>query len=396
MTKVITDENKIKEIINSRYIENTYPGFDFLEERLKSGDQLAIYIGFDPTAPDLHLGHSTNFLVLRKFQDLGHKVVIVIGDFTAQIGDPTGKNISRRPLSEKEVSENSKTYKNQVGKILSISKTDFKNNSRWLSKLNLKEVIELLSTKSVQQLLHRDMFQRRMKENKNISLHEFVYPLLQGYDSVALKTDGEMGGNDQTFNMIVGRDLERIYLKKEKFVIATKLLINPATGKKLMSKSEGSYVSLRDQPNEMYAKVMALPDEVVFTCFELCTEVPMERINNLKSGDILVAKRELALEITRMYHGEKEAEKAKNEWGRVFSKKELPSEIEELEIKGDSMPLGMFIVGWMKVSNSEAKRLISEQNAVRVNDVLVTDWNYKVKIGDIVQVGPRKFVKVRK
>ena len=394
MSKAIIDDLKIKGLL-TRSVEKIYPSKEFLEQKLRSGEQISIYLGIDPTAPDLHLGHSTNFLVLKKFQELGHEVIIVIGDFTARIGDPTGKDETRKPLTEKEISENSKTYKQQIGKILDLRKTEFKQNGKWLDKISLREFIKIASMVSVQQLLHREMFQRRIKKGQSIAQHEFIYPLLQGYDSVAMNIDGEIGGTDQTFNMLVGRTLMEKFLTKEKFIITTRLLENPLSGKKLMSKSEGNYVSLQDPPYEMYSKIMVLPDEVVFTCFELCTEVPLEKINALKSGRIMKAKQELAFEITKMYHGEKEAEKARDKWDKVFSKKELPSEIEEFEVRGGPMPLGIFIADWLKVSNSEAKRLIGEQNAVKVNDVLVIDLNYEVKRGDIVRVGPRKFVKVK-
>lgn len=393
MPKVITDESKIQEIFDfSRYIENIYPSREFLGDKLRIGKQLSIYIGVDPTAPDLHLGHTTNFFVLKKFQELGHKVIILIGDFTARIGDPTGKDETRKPLTEKEISENSKTYKQQIGKILDLGKTEFKQNSGWLDKLSLKEFVKIASRVSIQQLLHRNMFQRRIKEEESIALHEFIYPLLQGYDSVAMNIDSEIGGTDQTFNMLIGRTLMDKLLNKEKFVITTKLLENPLSGKKLMSKSEGNYISLQDPAYEIYSKVMALPDEVIFTCFELCTEVPMERVDGLKSENVLAAKHELASEITKMYQGEKEAEKAKEEWGRVFSKKEYPSKIDEVENRGDI--ISTTVVAGIILSKSEAKRLI-EQKAVKVNDKVIEEWDYTIKSGDIIQIGPRKFVRVK-
>lgn len=393
MAKIITDEEEIQELVNpGRYIESIYPSPEFLNQRLKSGRQLSVYIGVDPTASDLHLGHTTNFFVLKKFQELGHKVVVVIGDFTARIGDPTGKDETRKPLTEEEVKENSKTYKQQIGKILNLNKTDFKQNSKWLDKISLKEFIKIASNVTVPQLLHREMFKRRMEKGESIAEHEFIYPLLQGYDSVAMNIDGEIGGTDQTFNMMIGKTLMEKILKKEKFVITTKLLENPLTGKKLMSKSEGNYVSIQDQSFDMYSKVMALPDEVVFSCFELCTEVPLDRINDLKSNNILSVKHELAFEITKIYHGEKEAGKAKDEWHKVFSKKEHPSEIKEIENKGDLISTA--VVAGVISSKSEAKRLV-EQKAVKVNGKIVEEWGYKLKSGDVIQIGSHRFVKVK-
>ncbi|MEK7659513.1 MAG: tyrosine--tRNA ligase [Patescibacteria group bacterium] len=396
--KITIDEAKIQELFEStRYIDNIYPHRDFLGGQLRSGKQLSIYIGVDPTAPGLHLGHATNFLVLKKFQELGHRIIIVIGDFTGRIGDPTGKDETRKPLTEREVSENSKTYKQQIGKILDLRKVEFKQNSKWLDKISLKEFVKIASRASVQQLLHREMFQRRIKEEESIALHEFIYPLLQGYDSVAMNIDGEIGGTDQTFNMLLGRTLMEKILNKEKFVITTKLLENPLTGKKLMSKSEGNYISFLDSPQDMYSKIMALPDEVVFTCFELCTEVPIEKISDLKSDSILAVKRELANEITKIYHGREIAEKSAKEFEKVFSKKEEPTEIREFSGSG-KMLLDFMVKSGLAKSRSEAKQLL-EQGAVRINKEVIKvkdQWNYELREGDIIQVGPRRFFKAIK
>src|SRR3989344_1169279 len=311
--KVITDLRHIRELVSSRFIDKIYPSAVKLEEALRSGRRLTIYHGIDPTAPDLHLGHSTNFLLLRELQKLGHRVILLIGDFTGRIGDPTDKLAARKPLTEKEVLKNSRTYKQQIAKILDFSSrgnpVEIQFNSRWLKKLSSEDMIKLLANFTVAQTIKRDMFQRRLKEGKEIYLHEFLYPLMQGYDSVAMKVDAEVGGTDQTFNMLVGRDLERIYLNKGKFVLTTPLLENPKTGKKLMSKSEGGYISLQDPPNEMFGKLMALPDEVIVPCLELCTFYPQKEIEKIKKRlkskklNPRDAKRILALEVTKIYHG---------------------------------------------------------------------------------------------
>lgn len=393
MTKVITNETKIQEVIGSnRYIDNIYPSKEFLEVELKRGKQLSLYIGMDPTAPDLHLGHSTNLLALKKFQEMDHRVIILIGDFTARIGDPTGKDETRKPLTENEIQRNLRTYKEQIGKILDLKKTEFKQNSRWLEKLVLKDFIRFASLVTVQQLLHRDMFQERLKSERSIALHEFIYPLLQGYDSVAMKVDGEMGGTDQTFNMLIGRVLMGKLLKKEKFVITTKLLENPLTKKKLMSKSEHNYISLQDNFQEMYAKILALPDEVVFNLFELCTEVPFEKINALKESNVLTAKHELAYEITKIYHGEKGALLAREEFNKIFRQKEVPSKIEEIEDKGDI--ISTLVAAGIISSRSEAKRLI-DQGAIKINGQVIKEWDAPFAKGDIIQVGPKKFAKIK-
>ena len=394
MPKVTADELKIQELL-TRAVEKIFPSKEILENKLRSGQRFSVYLGIDPTGPDLHLGHSVQILALKRFQALGHKAVIVIGDFTARIGDPTGKDLTRRPLSDSEVKENARNYRNQISKILNAGKIDFKWNNDWLGKLTFKEVVKLTSFKTVQQLLDRDMFQKRIEKGEAIGVHEFLYPLMQGYDSVAIEIDGEIGGSDQTFNMLVGRDLEKAYLNKEKFVFSTRLLINPATGQKIMSKTAGDYIPLSASPQEMYSKVMALPDEMVFEMFELCTELPTGEIDTLKSGNIRAAKQELALEITKIYHGEKEAVKAGEEFRKVFSQKQIPSKIDEFGPDSERRAIKHVLIdSKIAESSSEAKRLL-DQNGVKINDSLIKDINYQVKDGDIIQVGPHRFLKIK-
>jgi len=396
---VETNLKKIKEILFSRYVEKVYPSKEKLKNLLKSGKRLAIYIGIDPTAPHLHLGHSTNFLLLKKFQELGHKVIPLIGDFTARIGDPTGKLSARKPLSEQEILRNCRGYKNQTGKILDfVSKenpAELKFNSQWLSQLRLDEIIKLMAKTTVGQILKREMFQKRIKEGKEIYLNEFLYPLLQGYDSVAMRIDIEMGGNDQTFNMMVGRDLVKDYLDKEKIVISTKLLINPKTQRKLMSKSEGNFIALDDSPDQMYGKIMALPDEVVLPVFNLCTEIEDEKIKEIMKLNPREAKTKLAKEIVSIYHGRGKAERAEREFNRVFREKKLPTIIPQVQIKEKSLNILELLVKIKLISSkSEAKRLIL-QKAVKINGVLKENWQeiIEIKKGIVIQVGKRRFVK---
>jgi len=396
---VETNLKKIKEILFSRYIEKVYPSKEKLKNLLKSGKRLAIYIGIDPTAPHLHLGHSTNFLLLKKFQKLGHKVILLIGDFTARIGDPTGKLSARKPLSEQETLRNCRGYKTQTGKILDfVSKenpAELKFNSQWLSQLRLDEIIKLMAETTVGQILKREMFQRRIKEEKEIYLNEFLYPLLQGYDSVAMRIDIEMGGNDQTFNMMVGRDLVKDYLDKEKIVISTKLLINPKTQRKLMSKSEGNFIALDDSPDQMYGKIMALPDEVVLPIFNLCTEIEDEKIKEIMKLNPREAKTKLAKEIVSIYYGRGKAERAEREFNRVFREKKLPTIIPQVQIKEKSLNILELLVKIKLISSkSEAKRLIL-QKAVKINGVLKENWQeiIEIKKGIVIQVGKRRFVK---
>ncbi|XOB42749.1 MAG: tyrosine--tRNA ligase [Candidatus Nealsonbacteria bacterium] len=396
---------KINELIDSRYIERIYPSKEKLEQILKSSKKLAIYVGIDPTGPHLHLGHSTNLFLLKKFQELGHKIIFLMGDFTAQIGDPTGKLDIRKALTHKQILKNSKGYKKQVENILNFNsknKVEIKFNSKWLSVLKLKDIINLTAKTTVGQMIKRDMFRGRMRNQKEIHLHEFLYPLLQGYDSVAMKIDIEIGGNDQTFNMMMGRDLVKEYLNREKFVIATKLLINKKTNKKLMSKSEGSFIALDEKPDQMYGKVMAFPDEVIGTVFTLCTEVPDKRLKeiekNLKLKKINPRdiKASLAKEIVKIYYGEKSAQKAEQEFNKVFKEKKLPSEIKKVKInKKEIDVLELLVELKLAPSKSEAKRLI-QQNAVRIDGNLKNDWKeiIGIKKGMVVKVGKRKFVKV--
>lgn len=384
----------------ARWTDKIYPSKGEFLKTLNSR-KLVIYNGVDPTAPDLHLGHSTNYLLLKKFQELGHKIILLIGDFTAQIGDPTGKASARKPLTKKQVLKNCENYKEQAGKILDFNSKNnpvqLQFNSRWLEKLNLADALRLSATFTYGKMIKRNMFQERIKEGKEIFLPEFIYPLLQGYDSVAMNVDVEVGGTDQTFNMLVGRDLMRIYKRKEKFVITTPLLENPKTGKKLMSKSEGNYISLKDRPDEMFGKIMALPDEVIIFCFKFCTEVSLSEIKKIeKDLNPRDLKAKLAGEITAMYHGQKAALSAEKEFEKIFKKKETPTDIPEIKIKEDKLLILDLLVKTKIVSSkSEAKRLII-QKGVKIDNRVKDDWKEIIEIrkGMIIQVGRRKFIKL--
>ncbi|MFH0987662.1 MAG: tyrosine--tRNA ligase [Patescibacteria group bacterium] len=410
--KINTNKGAIKETLDSRYVEKIWPSKKQLEDFLTSGRRLTIYIGIDPTGPQLHLGHSTNFLFLKKLQKLGHKVILLIGDFTAQIGDPTGKMSMRKPMTKSEILFNCKNYKIQAGKILDLglskNHVSLEFNSRWLSKLNLGKLIDITSKVTVGKIIKRDMFQERIREGREIYLHEFLYPLLQGYDSVALNTDAEIGGNDQTFNMLVGRDLVKIYQKREKIVITTKLLINPKTKKKMMSKSEGGYISLDDKPHDMYGKVMALPDEVIVTCFELCTEISQKELESIKKSlrerkiHPRQVKVRLAKEIVGMYHGDKEAKAAEEEFNKVFRERKSPSKLPIFVVPHDSYPL-IDLLTELKFSKSksEAKRLIL-QGGVTIRfqgkESKSRDWSRNVEIKDdlTLKIGKRRFARIKR
>lgn len=401
-----SDSNQINiEEILDRWAGEIYPSRKTFLEAFKS-KKLVFYHGVDPTSPYLHLGHSTNYLLLKKFQEAGHKVILLIGDFTAQIGDPTGKMSTRKALTKKEVLDNCRTYKSQAGKILNFK--SFKNpvsvkfNSDWLGKLNLADITRLFAHFTNGQMIKRNMFQERIKKDQEIYLNEFLYPIMQGYDSVALDVDAEVGGNDQTFNMLVGRKLMEIYKHKEKFVITTPLLENPKSGKKMMSKSEGNLIALSDSPKEMFGKTMALPDETIIPCFKLCTEVPMEEIRemeeklNSQTVNPRDLKAKLAREITKIYHGEQASNNAEKEFENIFKSGELPEKVLEIKIEEQKMQiLDLLVKLELSSSRGEAKRLII-QKGVKEDGVVIEDWNQQVEIkkGTVYQVGKRKFSKI--
>jgi tyrosyl-tRNA synthetase len=403
MVKV--DPQKIEELL-SRSIAEILPSKEDLRQLLLGGKKIRVYVGADATGPQLHIGHSTNFIILEKLRQMGHEVFVLFGDFTAMIGDPTDKMAERRRLTKKQVEENIKTWKRQLSKTLDFN--DKKNpakivkNSKWLSELKLSDLIDIASHFTVQRMLERDMFERRLKEEKPIYLHEFMYPLMQGYDSVALNVDLEIGGTDQTFNMLAGRMLQKVYDNRDKFVLTTTLLVNPLTGKKLMSKSEGGFIALNDKPNEMFGKVMALPDEVIVQIFIDCTHLPMETIRQMekeiKNGaNPKDYKMRLAFEIVKLYHGEKAAKEARDNFVRVFQKKEAPEEIPVKKVKSEQL-FEILVEAGLAESKSEARRLI-EQGGVKVDDKIIKDIYFKPdleKQGVLIQKGKRFFVKVKR
>lgn len=377
MSKVITDENKIDELLTRRF-ENVFPSKDEAVSRLNEGKPLKVYLGIDPTGPQIHLGHTIPLLFLKQLAELGHKPVLLFGDFTARIGDPTDKEAARTALTEAQVKENMSTYLDQVRKILPKGSFELKYNSKWLAKMNLENILELGSKATVQQMIQRDMFQERIKNEKPIFISEFLYPLMQGYDSVAMEVDGEVGGNDQTFNMLVGRDLVKSMLGKDKLVFATRLLADAASGKK-MSKTEGGFIAINDAPKDIFEKVQnTIPDEMVRTVFELCTEVVLGSVDWDRKPTAL--KEDLAFELVRMYHGEKEAEKAKLDWRK------------EDEFIGAGLRLVEFVSKSATISMSSAKDLLT-QNAVEVNRNSNNDWNYEVQKGDIIKIGKKRPIK---
>ncbi|OGZ10866.1 MAG: tyrosine--tRNA ligase [Candidatus Lloydbacteria bacterium RIFCSPHIGHO2_02_FULL_51_22] len=397
------DQKEIEELL-TRSISYIFPSREELSSYLLGGKKLKIYLGVDATGPELHIGHATNLIFLEKLRRFGHDIVLLFGDFTARIGDPTDKGATRTRLTEEEVLRNIKDWKSQAQKILDFSARDnpaqILQNSAWLGKLSLPDVVELASSITVQQMLERDMFQKRIEERKPIYLHEFLYPLLQGYDSVAMDVTAEVGGNDQIFNMFVGRELQKRYHNKEKFVIATTLLENPKTGKKLMSKSEGSYIALSDAPSLMYGKAMALPDEVIVSVFTDCTFLPLETIGAYaqmlhEGANPRDIKMKLARELVKTYHSEGEVQTAERAFVSAFQKKETPDEVQEVTAeKGDFLGKVLLLHG-VVASNADFRRLVKE-GAVRDIDAgtKIDDHTALVEHTAVFKIGKKRFVRI--
>jgi len=392
-----TNPHKIKEIL-TRGIEEAIVRED-LEKKLLSGKKIRLYFGVDPTGSFLHLGHAVNLWKLRDFQNLGHEVILLIGDFTARIGDPSGKDAARKPLTEKEVRENFKNYKRQAAKILDFSKVKIRYNSKWLAKLKFADILKLATNFTVQQMLVRDMFDRRMKANLPISLQEFLYPLMQGYDSVALDVDLELAGNDQTFNALAGRTLQKIYNNKDKDVLTCKLLLG--TDGRKMSKTFNNYIAVDDQPADMFGKVMSIKDELIDHYFELATRLSEGEIEGIKKlGNPRDIKAKLAKEIVKLYYGESAAISAEEEFNKVFRNRELPSDIPVFQTETKKYLIAdlLFDTG-LAVSKKEAKRLV-EGGAVEIINgdakKRITDWREEIILENdmIIKVGSRKFVKI--
>lgn len=381
-------------------VDRVYPTKEALSRALKTKQKLLIYLGIDPSSPKIHLGNAIALWKLREFQEMGHKVILLIGDFTGMIGDPTDRNATRKPLTRDQVLENSQSYQKQAAKILLQDKNLFevKYNSRWLSKLTFEEIIKLSGHFTIQQLLERDMFQKRLSEKRPIGLHEFLYPLMQGYDSVAMGVDIEIGGSDQTFNMLVGRQLVKDLNNKEKFVITLPLL--EGTDGRKMSKSFNNSIDIADTPADMYGKIMSLEDSLILKYFEFCTYISTEKLakirDRLKKENPMVIKKELAKEITSLYHTEKEALEAEAEFKNVIQEKGLPEVIEEVEFAFTILPksYAYFLLETGLVNSvSEAARLAS-QGGVLFNDVKIENvreefTTEKSKI--VMRVGKRKF-----
>ncbi len=369
---------------------------DDLEKKINSGKRLTIKFGADPSRPDLHIGHSVPLRVLKTFQDMGHKVVFVIGDFTAMIGDPSGKNKTRPALTFEQTRKSAETYLEQVTKILDKDKTDIVFNSEWLSKMSFEDVIKLSSKYTVARIMERDDFKNRFENNLPLSMHELLYPLMQGYDSVAINADIEIGGTDQTFNLLVGRELQKDYGEESQVVMTFPLLVG-LDGSEKMSKSLGNYIGLNDSPFEKFEKSMKIPDNILRQYFELATDLTIDEINEIMSKDIREAHMLFAKELIKMYDDIDEFEKAKQRYLQV-AKGSIPEDIEEFSISESEVNICELL---MKInfanSKGEAKRMI-QGNGVKINSNLETDINKIIKIesGLVIQFGKNRFKKIVK
>jgi tyrosyl-tRNA synthetase len=377
--KLITDEKSVSELL-SRGVEKVIPK-ELAGEKLRSGVEQRVYFGIDPTGARLHLGHAVPLRKLKAFSDLGHRVIFLVGSFTAMIGDPSGREVEREPLTPGQVEENFVTYQEQAKKVLDLSKVEVRYNHEWLSPLTLKELVRLASKFTVGQMLERDMFKRRLKEGKPIGLHEFLYPLMVGYDSVMLDVDGELGGSDQEFNMLAGRQLQRALKGRDKFVLTTKL-IEGTDGRK-MSKTYNNAIYFEDSPQDMYGKIMSIKDELVYTYFELLTDVSLSEVGELLRGHPKAAKERLAREIVTLYHGGESAEAATS----GFMKPE--SALEVHVARGSKLREAAEALGF---SVSELRRLVEAGAIEDASGMKVVSIDAELKQATY-KIGKHRFVK---
>lgn len=400
--KILKDEEKIKTLL-TRGVEMIYPTPAALEKVLRSGKRLKLYNGIDPTGDRLHLGHTVQLRKLRQFQDLGHEVILLFGSFTAMLGDPTGKDKTRQPLTREQVLQNAKNYKKEAAKILKFTGPNaakIKMNHVWLDNMTLRDFVGLAHEVTVPRLLERDMFDRRLKSGGTVTMPELIYPLLQGYDSVAMDVDLEVGGSDQTFNMLMGRDLMRSLKGKEKFVLTNKLLVD-SSGKKI-GKTEGNVIGISDSPDDLYGKIMALGDDAIISVFILCTDVPAERIAEMERAmkhqkNPRDFKALLARTIVEMYHSKEEARAAEAQFLKLFREHEAPEKIPSKKLKKPEwMAVDLLVETNLAASKSEARRLIDQGGIKIAGQVLKKDAVVRLnKEGVVIQRGKRQFVRAR-
>ncbi|TSC87406.1 MAG: tyrosyl-tRNA synthetase [Microgenomates group bacterium Gr01-1014_16] len=382
--------HQIEELL-TRGVDKIYPSKEALEQFLRSGKKIRLYTGIDPTGKEIHIGHTAWMWKLRAFQDVGHEVIVLVGDFTGMIGDPSGKSEARAVLSRQQVLENAKTYKDQIGKIIRFNgenAAQIRFNSEWHSKMSVLDMARNMRHLTIAQVVERDMFQKRLKSGQNLYLNEFFYPYLQGYDSVALDVDLEVGGSDQMFNMMTGRDLMKKIKHKEKFVMTLKL-ITDASGKKI-GKTEGNAIAITGKPEFLYGQIMALPDETIASIFESCTNVPLDQIpHDLHPMDL---KKRLAWQIVYQYNDKSAADSAQSYFESVFQNSQIPQILPEIPVKSKNI-IDVLVESKLASSKSEARRLIS-QSGVQLNGKKITSMNYELStMNSTLRVG-RRFAKI--
>lgn len=372
-----------------------------LERSAKTGKPLRVKLGLDPTAPDIHVGHTVVIRKLKAFQDLGHTVIFLIGDFTGMIGDPSGKNVTRPPLSRDEINANAETYKAQMFKLLDPERTELRFNAEWMDKFTAADFVRLCAKTTVKQILERDDFTKRMADEKPISLHELLYPLVQGYDSVALESDIELGGTDQKFNLLMGRNLQREFAQEPQVIMTTPLL-EGLDGVNKMSKSLGNYIGITESANEMFGKIMSISDELMWKYYELLTDLAPTQISNLRSQmaageNPRNIKVQLAKLIIQDFHSKQEADAAEEDFNRRFVQKEIPEDIEERQVAAGGHNLAQLLADTgLAASKGEARRLI-EQGGVKINGEKASSPNADIAVtgeGVLIQVGKRKFLRL--
>lgn len=398
--KIVTEKTRIKSLLIRAVSEAIVS--DHLKARLESGKKLRVKFGIDPTAPDIHLGHAVSLMKLKEFQNLGHQAVLIIGDFTARIGDPTGRLKARKMLSPQAIKQNLKGYLKQAGKIIDINKTEIRYNNEWFGKMGTAEFYNLAAKITVQQVLKREDFKKRIQNNQDLTLNEMMYPIFQGYDSVMVKADVEIGGEDQKVNLLMGRRVQRAYGMPEQDILTTWLL-EGTDGVKKMSKSCGNYIGVSEKPEIMFGKVMSIPDALIIKYFKALTAVSDSDINKFEAAlntqevnprDI---KKILANEIVKIYHGEKKAKEAAAEFEQVFAKKELPDKIAIIKLaKGLYDIVDLLSKSALVKSRSEARRLVGER-AVKIDGAVVENSQTKISVTSslVVQVGKRRFARIK-
>ncbi len=394
-------ETQLKHL--SRGVIDIFPRDEFvarLDAARRANRPLRVKLGIDPTRPDIHLGHGVPLNKLRHFQEMGHQAVLIIGDYTGMIGDPSGQDTTRPQITHEQVLENARTYLAQVGKILDLSRTEVVHNGDWFAKMSFLDVIRLAGHMTVARMLERDDFRKRYTENQPISLHEFLYPLMQGYDSVMVRSDVEIGGNDQTFNLLVGRQLQKDAGQPPQAALTLPLLVG-LDGALKMSKSYGNYIGINEDPWTMYGKTMSIPDALLRTYFDLTSDVPPEETERLLAGSPMEAKLALAFALVRRYHGEPAAREASDRFDREVRKKETPEAVPEVRVPPEALEDGRIWIARLVVlcglaeSTSQARRLVT-QGAVSLDGEAVTDANLNVtpKAGALLKAGKRKFARL--